>query len=400
MQPKTGITGRTALVLAACLWPASSWALFNDTVELWVSETVNYDSNVFRISDRLEPGSAIGAGQRHDTFLTTAIGATADIPVSLQRFQLAVGWYDARYRTFEDLDHRGHSARAAWLWSITPRLTGELSYNRSESLASFANIQERRPDLVTSQMALANGAWMATPSWRLHGEATAARTEHSDARAINNIEYASLEGGVSYVTAQENRVGVAVRAERGRSPDELSVGGVPFRNEYDQVGVGLQGRWIVTGHSRFDGRLHYTKREYEQFSSRNYSGPTFGITYTWIPTGKITVATILARDVAPLEELSASFVLVTGITIRPDWAISEKLNLRGTLAYQNWDYRGDPLLGLQFEHKVRTAGLELVWRPTLRIAVTGQVSHERRTSTLVNADYDVNTAAIGARIGF
>jgi len=397
---RTGLTGSTALLLAACLAPASASALFNDTVEVYASATYNYDSNVFRISDKLDSLGTIGSSQRDDTFFTTALGVNVDIPVSLQRFQLLAGWYDARYRTFEDLDHRGHSIRGAWLWAITPRLTGEISYNHNQALASFANIQGRRPDLVTTQMALANGAWMVTPSWRAHAEATAARTEHSDLRAVNNIEYASLEGGVSYVTPQENRVGLAVRAERGRSPNELFVQGVPFRNEYDQLSVGVQGRWVVTGHSRFDGRVHYTKREYEQFTNRNYSGPTFGVTYTWTPTGKITVATIVARDVAPLEELQSTFVLVTGVTVRPDWAISDKLNLRGTLAYAIWDYRGDTTLGLNFEHRVRTAGVELVWRPALRVAVTGALNHERRTSTLPNADYDVNTATIGARIGF
>jgi exopolysaccharide biosynthesis operon protein EpsL len=397
---RIGLTGSAALVLAASLAPATAFALFNDTVEVYASATYNYDSNVFRISDKLDSASVIGTGQRHDTFFTTALGVNVDIPVSLQRFQLLAGWYDARYRTFEDLDHRGHSIRGAWLWAITPRLTGEISYNHNQALASFANIQGRRPDLVTTQMALANGAWMVTPSWRAHAETTAARTEHSDLRAVNNIEYASLEGGLSYVTPQENRVGLAVRAEKGRSPNELFAQGITFRNEYDQLSVGVQGRWVVTGHSRFDGRVHYTKREYEEFTNRNYSGPTFGVTYTWTPTGKFTVATILARDVAPLEELQSTFVLVTGVTVRPDWAISDKLNLRGTLAYAVWDYRGDTTLGLNFEHRVRTAGLELVWRPALRVAVTGAVNHERRTSTLPNADYDVNTATIGARIGF
>ena len=400
MPRKTGVTGSTALVLAACLAPLPSAALFNDTVEVFASGNLTYDSNVFRISDNVNPVSAISSSQRSDTYFTATLGVTADIPVSLQRFQILAAWYDARYRTFKDLDHRGNSARLAWLWAITPRLTGELSYNRTEALANFANIQERRPDLVTNQMAIANAAWMATPSWRAHAEATAARSEHSDVRSLNNIEYASLEGGLSYVTAQENRVGVAVRAEEGKSPDPINIGGLAFDNRYRQVGVGVQGRWIVTGHSRLDGRLHYTKREYDQFTGRDYSGPTGAVTYTWTPTAKTTIATIVSRDVAPLEDITGSFVLVSAITVRPDWAISEKLNLRGNVSYARWEYKGDPQFGQEFEHRVRSAGVSLVYKPALRIAITGGVTHEKRTSSLVNADYDVNTASLEARIGF
>lgn len=400
MQRKAGITGSAALALAACIAPASSWALFNDTVEVWVSETVNYDSNVFRISKRLDPGAAIASRQRHDTFLTTAIGATADIPVSLQRYQFSLGWYDARYRTFEDLDHRGHSLRGAWLWAITPRITGEISYNRSEALASFANIQGRRPDMVTQRMALANAAWMVLPSWRLHGAANWGEARHTGELRVNDIELEALEAGVSYVTAQENRVGLAVRGERGRNPNDFAIGGIPFNNEYEQASVGVQGRWVISGLSRFDGRIDYTKREYERFTDRDYSGMTFNFTHTYTPTGKFTIATIAQRDVAPLVDITSSFVLVTGITVRPDWAVTEKINVRGHFAYARWEYFGVEPITPDYEHRVKTAGVTIMYRPTRRIALSGGVAREERSSSLNNADYKVDTAFIEGRIGF
>jgi hypothetical protein len=157
---------------------------------------------------------------------------------------------------------------------------------------------------------------------------------------------------------------------------------------------------VVTGLSRLDGSLYYTKREYERFTERDYSGPTFNLTHTWTPTGKFTMATVLSRDIAPLEDVTASFVLVTGITLRPDWAITEKVNLRGTLAYARWEYFGVEPFAADYEHRVKTAAATLMWRPTRRIALSGTLAHERRTSTLSNADYKVDTASIEARIGF
>jgi hypothetical protein len=241
---------------------------------------------------------------------------------------------------------------------------------------------------------------MVSPSWRLHGAANWGEARHTGDLKVNDVELEAIELGVSYVTAQENRLGVAVRKEQGRNPNDFVIGGLPFNNKYDQESVGIQGRWVVTGLSRFDGRLDYTKREYDRFSDRNYSGPTFSLAHTYTPTGKLTIATIISRDVAPLEDVTASFVLVTGITVRPDWAITEKLNLRGNFGYAKWEYFGVEPFAADYEHRVKLASLSLMWRPTLRIAVSGTLGTERRTSSLSNADYKVDTAAIEARIGF
>ena len=394
-----GAFGKFYLLAALAAAPLPSWALFNDHLELFAQENVTRDSNVFRLSDNLGPES-VGATQKHDVIFTTGLGFLFDMPVSLQRFQLGFTWVDSRYQEFKDLDHHGHALRGAWLWAITPRITGDATYQEERTLASFANIQDRRPDLITARLAAVNAAWMMTPSWRLHGRADGGSTEHSDTTSFQNLRSVSAETGLSYVTAQENRIGVAVRGERGRTPDEQLVQGEIFDDAYRQWGAGIQGRWVITGHSRFDGRLDYTRRTYEQFTERNYSGPTFNATYTWTPTGKITVAAIAQRDVAPLQDINTSFVLVTSFVVRPDWQITDKLNLRGNVQYAKWDYRGDAALGQDYEHRVTAGGVALMYRPWERVAITGAYQHERRTSTLVNSDYRVDTVSLEGRIGF
>jgi len=399
LRHKIGGIG-SGFLLALALAPMHSWAFFDDKLEVFVSENVTHDSNVFRISGRVDPNLSIGSPHKGDTIYSTAVGFNLDLPISLQRLQLGYTWIDHRYDRFTDVNYRGHAARAAYQWAYTTRLSGELGYTEQETLSTFANIQGRRPDLVTARMAYANAAWMVSPSWRVHGVATASQAEHSENRALQDLESHSAEAGVSYVTAQENRIGVAVRGERGKSPEERFLGGVPFDNEYQQESVGIQGRWVVTGHSRFDGRMDYTRRRYEQLQQRNYSGPTFEATYTWTPTGKLTIATTAQRGVAPLEDVTTSFVLVTGLAIRPDWAISDKVNIRGNLSWAKWEYRGDSAVQPDFEHRVKTAGLSVLYRPFARVAITGSYAREERTSTLAAGDYKVDVASIEARIGF
>jgi len=399
LQHISGGIGRAVLV-AALVAACPSWALWDDKLEVFAQETVTHDSNIFRLPAASDPCISINSCSKDDTIYTTALGFILDVPYSLQRFQASYTWLDHRYRRFDDLDHQGHVGRAAWLWSVTPRLTGELSYDDREGLASFANIQGRRPDMVTQRMALANAAWMVLPSWRLHGAANWGEARHTGELRVNDIELEALEAGVSYVTAQENRVGLAVRGERGRNPNDFAIGGIPFNNEYEQASVGVQGRWVISGLSRFDGRIDYTKREYERFTDRDYSGMTFNFTHTYTPTGKFTIATIAQRDVAPLVDITSSFVLVTGITVRPDWAVTEKINVRGHFAYARWEYFGVEPITPDYEHRVKTAGVTIMYRPTRRIALSGGVAREERSSSLNNADYKVDTAFIEGRIGF
>jgi exopolysaccharide biosynthesis operon protein EpsL len=394
----TGVSG-SAIILALAA-PTSALALWDDKLEIYVQENITYDSNVFRLSDKIDATSVTGDSQRDDWIFSTSAGINLDIPWSLQRFTLHAAIIDNRYQHFKDIDFTGHQVNAAWLWSVTPRVTGTVGYSDEKTLSSFANTQVRQPDVVTTRQLFGDAAWMVTPSWRVHGVANATQTDHSETRDLQDQEAASAEVGLSYVTAQENRVGVAIRGERGRSPDEILLGGQPFDNEYKQSGAGIQTRWVLSGHSRFDGRLDYTRRRYEQRSERDYSGPTFRATYTWTPTGKITVATTAQRDIAPPQDITTTFVLVTGVAVRPDWAITDKVNIRGVLAYAEWDYRGDPALGLDFEHRVKTAGVSVLWRPFTRVSFGAGVAREVRTSTLATGDYKVNQATLEARIGF
>jgi exopolysaccharide biosynthesis operon protein EpsL len=376
-------------------------ALWGDRIEVFAGQNATYDSNVFRISEGRDPQSTIGAPSFADRSYVTMVGATASIPVSLQRFEASAVFNHTRYDRFSDLNFNGHNARLAWLYAVEDVLTGEVSATQTKGLSTFSNIQGRVPDFVTSRNFLANAAWMVTPRWRLHGVLTASEQEHTaPQRLVQDLERASTEAGISYVTPAANRVGVAVRAERGRLPSETVFAGIPFDNSYDQVGTGVIGRYQVTGLSVLDARVEYIKREYDQLPSRNYSGPTFSAAWTYSPTPKTSFVTTAIRDIGPLEDINTSFVLVTGISVKPKWNATEKITVQGNVEYSEWDYRGDPLIGTSWTNKVRTIGVGVAWRPLRRVLLQAAVSREKRTSTLPFNDYVVDLVTIEGRIGF
>ena len=406
-QLAAGISGRNfrllALAAPVLLWAAPAFAILDDRVELWAAENITHDTNVLRLSKHLNP-TDIGAAQLSDTIYTTHVGINGNLPVSQQLFTAEIQWYRSKYHYFKDLDFTGHAARAHWQWLWGQDKNGTLGYTENVGLSSFNNIQGRIADLVTSREAYFTGNWLATPRWRASTALTGIETRHSDpGRKVNDIDTQSGELGLAYVTPLDNSFGVLTRFEHGSIPHAIQITGFPigFDNEYKQYGIGANTIWVPTPHSRFEGRIEAVRREYQQATQRNYSGPIVRALYTWTPTPKFTLLTSASRDVGPAEDIQTAFVLVTGAYVRPRWSVTEKLSLLADAEYAVWDYHGDPTVpGGNFRHRVRTFGGKLDYRPTTKILLSAGVNREVRTSDLPTGDYAVTVGFIEGRIGF
>ena len=389
-----------AAALAASLAPASSWALFDDHAEVWAAENVTHDSNVLRISKDVDPAT-LGATQRGDWINTTTVGASGDANFSQQHVTGQASYFRSNYHYFNDFDFNGYSALVNWAWVLNPEATGTLGASDAKSLSNFSSLQVRIPDVVTTRAAYATGLWNITPRWRANGELHAEQNRHSaDIDKVNDINLETALAGLSYVTPRDDSFGGYAHVEHGKSPSDALFNGIPFDNSYQQHGFGAMLTYIATVHSRIDARAEYMQRTYEQQTSRNYGGPIGRVLYIWTPTPKFTLNALLQRDVGPPEDITAAFVLVTGGYVRPKWQITEKLTLTGNLEYEVWDYRGDPLGLANFTHHQRLFGVSLAYSPTRRILLQAGWNHEKRTSTLPLADYDVDVVFIEGRIGF
>ena len=378
--------------------PATSWALFNDRVELWAAENLTHDSNVLRLSKDVNPPDS----QRGDTISTTHVGGTFNAFEGQQHFTAEATYFRSNFRHFNDFDFNGYTGMANWAWVLGPAASGTLGYQDQRGLASFNNIQAAAPDLVTTRQAYATGKWDLTPRWRASGAFTAGQTEHGDvARKVNDIVVESGEAGLSYVTPLENSFGVVSRYEHGRLPHDVDLNGIPFESSYNQSGLGVMVTYIPAGHSRLDARADYVDRRYNAGSTQpNYKGPIARVLYTWTPTAKFTLNASASRDVGPAEDITTAFVLVTGGYIRPQWQVTDKVTLKANAEYNVWEYKSGPLTGGDFTHHQRLLGLSVAWRPAAKVLLQAGYNWEKRTSTLLFADYLDEVFFVEGRIGF
>lgn len=400
----SGSALRKALFLAAAvaaLAPGASWALFDDRFELWAAENVTHDTNVLRLSKNLSTLPP-DVPQKGDTIYSTHLGATLNANFSQQHVVAEYTWFKSKYQELKNLDFDGHTAHAEWQWVVNPGARGTLGYTDNAGLGSFANIQSNEPDFVTSRNFYGTANYLVTPRYRASAGASAVETRHSSApRKVNDLDMATAEVGLSYITPLDNSLGGVVRVEHGRLPNGLDQSGAPFVNSYRQYSVGGTVAWAFTGHSRLDGRVEVVNREYDENTTRNYSGPIVRAIYTWTPTGKLVVATSLSRDVGPADDIQTSFVLVTGGYIRPRWQVTDKITLQGNAEYAVWEYRGSPVAsGENLKNRVRTFGASVLWRPYQKVLLQAGINREVRTSNTELGDYDVDVAFVEGRIGF
>jgi exopolysaccharide biosynthesis operon protein EpsL len=399
-----------AIIVAGVLVPVTdAVALWDDRLELFVTQTLTRDDNVFRISSGLDPAAALGSSSKGDTSSTTSLGFNLDVPVSRQRFQGGVTWNKTRYDRFTVLNWDGHQGQGIWLWQVGNDISGKLGYTETLSLGWLANVQSgvqsSTPNFLTTRRAFLNAAYMLTPRWRLRGEAGRLKQSNEvPERKVNDASTDSVDLTVSYVMPVDNQIGLGTRVEESRLPNRQFVAGDLFDNSYRQQSVAAVTDWTLTGSSRVSARFGSVRRSYTQLPQRDFEGSTFRAAYDWTPTGKLTLTATAQKDISTIEQVNIGLVLVKGVALRPALRLTDKVNLAGAFEYSNREYRSDPVLVLGIvpnrTDRVRSAAVTVSYRPIRTVTLQMALLHETRSSTAAFGDYVANVVSVTARIGF
>ncbi len=398
--------GAAALAACALLLPAAAaWGQAPSAVSPFVEEKIVHDDNVFRLSDSADSNALIGSSSKADTYRVTSFGLNLDLPVSRQRLVASLAVNDSRYHRFGALDYTGHDLRTAWLWQAGSSASGQLGYSDSSTLASFANILGTAPDHLRLRQGFFNGAYLVTPSWRIQAGANRLEQRNSDpARQVNDADIVDGEVALSYVTPARSSLGLSTRAERGSFPEQQPIAGTFVDNEYRQYRIGLVAEWPVTAASRLGGRIDRVSRRYDQLPQRDFEGTTGRLQYDWKPTGKLGLAAIAQRDISPFEYVRSSFVLVKGLTLRPTYSVTPKVDIAAALDFVTRDYLGDPSVALgvaqERRDRVRAASAGLAYRPLRTVTLQLSALREKRSSNIAFGDYVANVVSLSVRFAF
>jgi exopolysaccharide biosynthesis operon protein EpsL len=381
-------------VIAAVIPAQHAFADGEDTLNVVAGAGVTYDSNVFRVSN--DP--------RSDIISNANVGLRIDKPYAQQRFQFDITETASRYSKFSQLDFDALDYRGAWLWHLSPRVSGTLSASRSENLVPFEDtLGITRRDLRTNENYVFSLDASVSGGWHLLLGASAEKQKSEQAlQTTPDFRSVSGETGVRYLTPYGNSITVTQRLIVGEYlqsvPNPTSSG----NDDYRQYEGGLQANWILNGYSTVSGRLAWVERKNDIATQRDFSGPAGDLGYKWTPTDKLGFEWIASRRISVYQRVESSYVVDNVLSFIPVWRPRDKVTLRMRLEVMERDFRGGLVASSvpPRQDTITTAQVGADWMPLRSIALGASLEQQRRSSNEPTANYDATIASINASFQF
>src|SRR3990170_3646874 len=169
--------------------------------------SVVWDANVFRLPGSVDPLTAVGKPNKDDRITTTYVGLRIDKSFAQQRFQLDVTKTTYRYNSFTFLDFDALDYRGAWLWHLTPRVSGTLSTEHRQALVPFADFRAFQRNISDTDRRIFNlDGWLAG-GWHLLLGVFDAETRYTQVfLPQTSSRVKGAEAGLKYIAASGSSV--------------------------------------------------------------------------------------------------------------------------------------------------------------------------------------------------
>ena len=426
---KTRINGRqraySPVFVAALTLAVPGFAVAaqpEDALNFSVGAGYRFEDNLFRLDDDT-PVPVAGKSRRSELISTYNVGIKIDKQYSLQRFQLDLMAIKNDYHTYDYLDFTAKNYRAAWLWSLTPNLTGTILLTREQVQNNFADFLTTSNTVIQGQSLQTNEVRSFTADWlvgggvHLLGGLSEIRSRNdSDFTAVGDYVQRGGEVGVKYVSRADNYISLVQRQSTGDYEGRELNAFSQFDTGFDQRETEVQLNYRLTGKSLIDARLGYVDREHDNFATRDYDGMVGQLAHIWAPTGKLRVTTSLSRSLTSFQQFFNSYYVADTFAISPVWDLTAKTKIRARYSYSERDYRGalrpgeggggGAYSGPLRDDKVHGLTLSAEWQATRAFLVTGTLQHETRDSNFDGGggfnslDYDANSIGISGQLLF
>lgn len=404
-HPRSALWRQGILALPLLLSSLSVQADTDDTVQLNVGASVQYDSNLFRLSPDADPETLLGTSSKSDRISTLSAGLKFSKPYSLQRFEFDATAIDYRYQNFDYLDFTALNYAAAWRWTLTPSFHGNLTARQNEALNSFADYKGyNNLNIRTENDLRFDAAFEVDGVWRLL--AAVGKTRRTNSKVFvqeGDNQTTTLDGGVRYAFPSGSSLTYTVRTGLGEYTNRSQPIPVALLdNRFDTIENEVRLIWLLTGKTTLDGRVAYLERNHEHYSGRDYSGVVGNLGIDWEITGKTRLALSLAHDLASYQSVSSSYTSTDRVSVAPYWQIDAKTGLRLRYEYAQRKYLGaiasTPMNGR--EDVLRSGQIALEWQPYRSLLVSTSLQSDRRTSNQSGQDYDAYMISVSAQASF
>lgn len=379
-----------------------------DLLTLRAGYEQQYDSNLFRLPEGANLQARLGRDSADEQIGITTVGATLDKRYSLQRVQLDVSLVDYRYRHFSQLDFVARNYNAAWRWALTPRLRGNLTTQRQQSLSSFADVQGfNRQNQSTRSQQRFDAQYELDGAWRLlAGLSRTSQTNLAQLEEEDNTRTRSGDVGLRYDYASGSTMGYRIRSAHGeylRRDVFSALDPQPgVGSSFEQLSHEFQLRWVWSPKTTADFSATYLRREHLTQPGRDFSGINAMASVAWKATGKTTLVASWHRDLASYQTASTNYVQTDRISLAPVWQATAKtaVRLRHTVSQRRFLGHPEGLPGSTRRNLTHETALAVTWAAHRNATLSASLARSTRSSTTPGLDFSSNRALISAQIRF
>lgn len=400
MNPRYQLLPLPLLLLG--LLPPAAQADDLDTLQFRAGQSVMHDSNVFRLSDSANAQAVIGTPDRDDTVAVTTAGFKINKPYCLQRFEFDANIEDHRYSRFSYLDFTAVNYAAAWRWSFTPALHGNLTTDRREFVDTYADVQGTgQINRRTNRSTIFDAEYELDGVWRLVGgvfERTSSNSQPNTFEGDSKVHGA--EGGVRYVYPSGTSMAYRLREGKGEYPGRFL--SPVFAGNFTDREHEFRFDWAPTAKTTLRAKVAHFDRNHDGLGARDFSGVTGQLDAAWAVTPKTSVAGGVVRELGSYQTTTASYYEGWRFFVAPTWKATEKTAVRLRYDHGARDFKG-PLPGFADSGRRDTTNLlslAVEWQAMRALKLSATVQSDRRKSNQPGFDYKSNIFGVAADASF
>ena len=407
---------RLPMIALAATLSCSAWAEDPRPWYVGATASLTHDSNVFRLSDGIDPGANRA---RADTYASTGLVAGLDQPIGRQHFY---GAGNVRYNKYQDngnLDNTSYGLNAGWDWATVWNLSGGVNVSTNQSLAQLngnagALAQTSDRNLVRSDQIGASLAWGGTGLLSVRSDYAHSRVRYSlptQAASDSSADTGSI--GTFYSINPDLTAGLALRLTRTQQAAAAAAAPGSQTNTSNGRNIDLSLNWRYTPKTSVNGRLSWTRQTNAGGGNQDFRGLTGSITASYAPTAKLGFTLAYNRDAGtngtffnvPAQTGSTGTIPATTVLVQNS-QVADSLSFGGTYAATakigvnaGYTYRKSRIADPGgYDDKLQVASLGANWAVARAWQLGCNLSHEKRdTTSTPGSSYSANVVGCSAQ---
>jgi hypothetical protein len=291
---------------------------------LGATQAFTRDSNILRRN---------GVNEKKDTISSTGLRAGIDQSFGRQHALVGLDVKRNRYSRYSEYNNTEYGANGRLDWSTIGNVSGTLSANADRSLYRSTTTTSTARNLQTNRGAALQVVVGTVTRWSLDGALSTNRSTYS---ATSNLDIRQNAGGLGlkYRPSDALSLRTGVRRTKGAY--------ISSNNDFTRDDLDFDSMVDLSGVSRLNTRLSFTRMNYDNALARDFRGWTGSLGWNWRPTGKLQFNLLATRDnsvgsVNQYVQLTNNYAgdtrLTNSFALQSAYELSSKIALNGSLSY-------------------------------------------------------------------